>query len=122
MRKFLIVGLFCGAFLAVRFSGESPVADSGRGQGGVTVFGNGDVNGDGSLDLSDAIYLLSHLFQGGPAPELCPVVGPAEEIETAIFDADARWFNARERVRGAYEVMAAKYERAFGVPPPEPGF
>ena len=79
MKKFLIFGLFCGAFLAVRFSGESPVADSGRGQGGVTVFGNGDVNGDGSLDLSDAIYLLSHLFQGGPAPELCPVVGPAEE-------------------------------------------
>ena len=29
---------------------------------------NGDTNGDGTRDLSDAIYLLSWLFSGGPAP------------------------------------------------------
>jgi hypothetical protein len=29
---------------------------------------NGDVNGDGSIDISDAIYLLSRLFTGGPPP------------------------------------------------------
>jgi len=46
-------------------------AGAGRGQGGVTVLGNGDVNADNSLDLSDAVYLLSFLFQGGPAPESC---------------------------------------------------
>ena len=45
---------------------------AGRGQGGVTASGNGDVNADNSIDLSDAIYLLSHLFQGGPEPEPCP--------------------------------------------------
>jgi hypothetical protein len=28
----------------------------------------GDVNGDTALDLGDAIYILSHLFSGGPAP------------------------------------------------------
>ena len=29
-----------------------------------------DVNGDSSFDLSDAIYLLGYLFQGGPGPGL----------------------------------------------------
>jgi len=29
---------------------------------------NGDVNGDMARDVSDGIYLLSHLFLGGPAP------------------------------------------------------
>ena len=30
--------------------------------------GNGDVNGDGTLGLADAVYLLNHLFQMGPEP------------------------------------------------------
>ena len=29
---------------------------------------NGDVNGDQILDMSDAVYLLIHLFNGGPNP------------------------------------------------------
>ncbi len=29
----------------------------------------GDCNGDGEVDLSDAVFLLLHLFAGGPAPE-----------------------------------------------------
>ena len=29
---------------------------------------NGDVNGDQILDMSDAVYLLIHLFNGGPDP------------------------------------------------------
>ena len=29
---------------------------------------NGDVNGDGSRDLTDAIYMLTWLFRGGPDP------------------------------------------------------
>jgi len=41
---------------------------------------NGDSNGDEALDLSDAIYLLSHLFQGGSAPVLfCAPAGSKEE-------------------------------------------
>jgi hypothetical protein len=29
---------------------------------------SGDLNGDGSLDIADAVYLLRHLFAKGPAP------------------------------------------------------
>lgn len=32
----------------------------------------GDVNGDGEIDLSDALYLLMYLFKDGPAPVPCP--------------------------------------------------
>jgi len=46
---------------------------AGRGQG-AGVSGNGDVNGDLTIDLSDAVYLLAFLFQGGPAPLDCPGV------------------------------------------------
>lgn len=35
----------------------------------------GDTNGDGVVDIGDAIYLLAHLFNGGDAPASCPSVG-----------------------------------------------
>ena len=35
---------------------------------GVVAAENGDVNADGARDISDAMYLLNHLFSGGPAP------------------------------------------------------
>ena len=41
---------------------------------------NGDVNGDGSIDLTDVIGLLTYLFIDGPQPvAIVPVVLPAEE-------------------------------------------
>jgi hypothetical protein len=53
-----------------------------------TVCGNGDVNADGSVNLADAVYILQHLFAGGPAieamecepeivndPDGCPMAG-----------------------------------------------
>ncbi len=32
---------------------------------------DGDVNGDFSLDISDCVYTLQHLFESGPAPVAC---------------------------------------------------
>ena len=57
--------------------GAELAGDPGQGAG---IAGNGDVNGDLSLDLSDAIYLLSFLFLGGPPP---PPLSPAEAAKCA---------------------------------------
>jgi len=32
------------------------------------AFIRGDPNADGRMNLSDAVFLVAHLFQGGPAP------------------------------------------------------
>jgi len=47
-------------------------ADAGAGGAGAgTVSGNGDVNGDNDVDIADAVYLLTFLFQGGDPPKSC---------------------------------------------------
>lgn len=43
-------------------------AGAGPRGGGGQAFENGDTNGDGKRDLSDAVFLLSWLFAGGPEP------------------------------------------------------
>ena len=30
---------------------------------------NGDANGDGDVNVGDAVYLIGYIFKGGPAPE-----------------------------------------------------
>jgi hypothetical protein len=44
----------------VVYAGGTP---SGNGNG------NGDVNASGTIDIADAIYLLTYLFAKGPVPE-----------------------------------------------------
>src|SRR2546426_1002407 len=69
MKKFLVVSLVLNGALAavLLWNGQAVHAV------GVPV-GNGDVNGDGATDISDATYLLNFLFLGGPAvkPIECP--------------------------------------------------
>jgi hypothetical protein len=68
------------ALLVVLTVGTGRVSGQER-QGSLwfTAIENGDTNGDWKRDLGDAVYLLSYLYRGGPAP--APVVGglcPAE--------------------------------------------
>ena len=37
---------------------------------------NGDVNGNGSVDIADPVYLLHHLFVDGPGPVPMAPCGP----------------------------------------------
>jgi len=85
----------------------------GDGAGGVTVSGNGDVNADNGVDLSDAIYILSHLFQGGPAPAPCGDIGPDSPSllpatgVTKCYD-DLRMQLADDPDRSASEIPCAQ--------------
>ena len=72
MRRFFVASLVLALSLGVGrpgVAGPPTCADD-----------NGDNNGDKALDLSDAVYLLSHLFQGGSVAVLfCDLVGAKEE-------------------------------------------
>ena len=50
----------------------------GRGAGAGVPTQNGDVNGDGTRDLSDAVYILNSLFLGGPAIKEIPMDCPMD--------------------------------------------
>jgi len=76
-QKFLWAALVVGFLLVFRGWSTTPMMPSG----------NGDVNGDGLLDLSDAVYLLTHIFRSGPEPVAIaqgPVLSP--EVEAAILE------------------------------------
>jgi hypothetical protein len=48
------------------------------------------VNGDAGLNIGDPIYLLQHLFQGGPGPVACAQTTP-NDIAAAIDAALAKY-------------------------------
>jgi hypothetical protein len=79
MKKLVVVAAvsMAIAFVVGRMSVQVPANAEGRGEQGAgawTPKGNGDVNGDGAIDISDAVYTLTWLFMGGKAPEVidCP--------------------------------------------------
>jgi hypothetical protein len=72
MKNVLCLGLFLNAaLLAGLLWKQAPAEGEGGGAGNAPV-GNGDINGDGRIDISDASSLLNFLFLGGPAPLPCP--------------------------------------------------
>jgi hypothetical protein len=68
-------------------------------------FRRGDSNDDGSVDLTDGVFVLNYLFLGGPAPECL----------------DAANTNADENIDLADGVFVLNYLFLGGPPPPAPG-
>ena len=76
MRKLLVFALLVNAaLLAGRFWQEIPVNAQEGGSDPACkddrTLHSIDSNGDGGVDLSDAVHLLTWLFQGGPEPQVC---------------------------------------------------
>ena len=73
--------LVVGFALGVVFVGAPIAVRAGGGQGGVVecTAKNGDVNGDGLVQLSDAVTILSYLFLGNPTKlvGLCAPTSPS---------------------------------------------
>src|SRR5262245_591197 len=53
-------------------------------QAGRNSISGGDSNGDGRVDISDALHTLNFLFSGGPAPALCQSFHP--DATEVLFD------------------------------------
>ena len=68
MKLMIAIGLCVSAVLFAGILLEEDFVVHAIAGGGSVPAGNGDTNGDGAYDISDAVYLLSWLFLGGPAP------------------------------------------------------
>ncbi len=55
----------------------------GRGASDISA---GDSNGDGKIDISDAVHTLAYLFNGGPAPAACQGLGGTSSAAEVSFD------------------------------------
>ncbi|MBI4605561.1 MAG: DUF1566 domain-containing protein [Planctomycetes bacterium] len=90
MEKMLVILVVFGLGVGVgRFFDEAaPRAEAG---GGVPLLACQDINGDGSSDVSDAIFFLNWRFLGGPAPT-CPAQasGLPDTGQTTCYDASGR--------------------------------
>lgn len=72
---------------------------------------NGDVNGDGQINISDAVYTLIYLFRGGPAPVACAsspdVLGRLADLETRVLQTEARLGEKDVQLQEAHGRIAA---------------
>ncbi|MCA8960451.1 MAG: hypothetical protein KDC38_08055 [Planctomycetes bacterium] len=65
---------------------------------------SGDTNGDGSTDIGDVIYLLDHLFSGGPAPVPVDCPGGPIDIEDANAALRARAMSDLQGVGSSFSM------------------
>ena len=86
MKKIALVLVCLNVVLLVDRPGEEASA------GSLTPAGNGEVNADGGIDISDHIYLFSFLFSGGPVPVAIAQNGggltPEQEAKLAAMRLD----------------------------------
>ena len=52
-----------------------------------TTYTCGDANGDGSVDISDAVFLIAYIFSGGSAPS--PLLAGDANCDSAVDISDA---------------------------------
>ncbi len=100
MRRFFAVAASftsLGMVLGFYLRGGSPTANAGQ-QIETCAAKNGDVNADGTVDVSDAVVILRNLFLGIPAelvplcaPPLAPAGKPATGQNVCYGNVNGRW-------------------------------
>jgi hypothetical protein len=68
MKRVIAIALVVNAALLAADLLRKEIVVHAAASDAVAPAGNGDVNGDGVIDISDVVYLLSSQFLGGPAP------------------------------------------------------
>jgi formylglycine-generating enzyme required for sulfatase activity len=88
MKRYVALALALCAVFVVPLGNQLPVAFGQE----ATAFAkkNGDVNGDGTRNLSDAVALLDWLFLSGPAPAQLEAATRVAELEGALTAATKR--------------------------------
>ncbi len=87
MKKLICILLVFNLVLLIGRSLKDLSAGTGGHGAGVAAIPNGDVNGSGVRDISDAVYLLNWLFSGGPEPVACAGGNSALEDRVAALEA-----------------------------------
>ncbi len=109
MKNLLLGGLVFafGFLLAVILIG---VPISVRAGAGSVATENGDVNGDGMIDVSDAVYTLLYLFKGGDPPVACAdtpeLVARVDALETKLFTVEENATATQEELGWLREQVA----------------
>lgn len=78
---------------------SSTVAPTSAGGAGTPVRSSGDTNGDGQIDVADAIGLLDYLFNNGVAPVACATEVSSSDLRP-FFPAPEDVFRWEGRVSG----------------------
>jgi hypothetical protein len=77
----LLVCRYVDVDRSLAWAGDPELRCVERVPGNVSGLLDGDVNGDGQLDITDAVHVLNYLFTGGPPPE----PRPQFPVKTVIF-------------------------------------
>ncbi|MEE9442470.1 MAG: dockerin type I repeat-containing protein, partial [candidate division Zixibacteria bacterium] len=77
-----------GYIVSWQFAGESDIQTA---YGTVTIVGqlyvSGDANGDREINVGDAVFIVNHVFKGGPAPE--PLIAGDANCDGSVNVGDA---------------------------------
>ena len=79
---------------------------------GASPAGNGDVNGDADIDLSDAIYLLTWLFQGGPEPI---AIAGSPELEQRVAGLESKLGDIERQIALGASPAEMAYRRSIAL-------
>ena len=101
LNKYRLVATVCGVDCSLA---DQPTCSVEVGQGSGDKFRRGDADDNGAVNLTDAVRLLGHLFQGGTAPS-CP--------DAADMDDDAAL-----KITDAVYLLASLFRGGAAPPPP----